>query len=160
MALKFLRRLLPVLLIAATPSVAVLAQAPNDETTTLADELIDCAGLPGDGERLACYDALAQPLLGLDGSTEAATDQALNSFTGKGDWDSETLEIEQPWRVTWQNQGSLLTIELWDSAGELLNVVGNQIGRGGGRSEVLEPGSYRLAVRGTGGWRVQAVAAQ
>jgi hypothetical protein len=157
---KFLRRLLPALLSVALPAGAALAQAPNDETTTLADELIDCAGLPGDGERLECYDALAQPLLGLDGDAEAPTDQAIYGFTGKGDWDSEVLEVERPWRVTWQNQGSLLTIELWDSAGELLNVVGNQIGRGGGRSEVLDPGSYRLAVRGTGGWRVQAVPAQ
>lgn len=133
------------------------AQSGSDETTTLADELMNCAGMPGEGERLECYDTVAQPLLGLEGSEQGVSDEAQHSFTGKGDWDSQQLELEGPWRVTWQNQGSLLTIELWDAAGELLNVVGNQIGRGGGRSEILDPGSYRLAVRGTGGWRVQAV---
>jgi len=136
------------------------AQSGSDETTTLADELLKCAGMPGEGERLECYDAVAQPLLGLEGSQQSVSDEALHSFTGKGDWDSRQLEMKGPWRVTWQNQGSLLTIELWDAAGELLNVVGNQIGRGGGRSDVLNPGNYRLAVRGTGGWRVQAVSAE
>jgi tripartite-type tricarboxylate transporter receptor subunit TctC len=36
-------------------------------------------------------------------------------------------------------------------------IIGNQIGKGGGRSESLDPGSYTLAVRGLGGWRVQVV---
>ena len=143
---------------AMTPVRAQTEQ--SDDTTTLADELIDCAGLAGTAERLACYDALAQPLLGLD---EAATGQgpkALHSFTGKGDWDSEVLEIQAPWRVTWTNQGSLLTVDLLTAQEEILDVIGNQIGSGGGRSKILEPGSYRLAVRGTGGWRVQVIDAK
>jgi hypothetical protein len=81
----------------------------------------------------------------------------MHSFTGKDDWDSQVLEVDKPWRLVWQNQGSLLTVELRSEQDELLDVIGNQIGKGGGRSESLEPGSYRLAVRGLGGWRVQVV---
>ncbi|GAB4356840.1 MAG: hypothetical protein Kow00114_08000 [Kiloniellaceae bacterium] len=139
----------------AAPAV-VLAQA-QDDTTRLADEIIGCAGLENDAERLACFDALAEPLMGLEQAGDGAGPAALHSFTGKDDWDSETLEFEGPWRLVWQNQGSLLTVELRTPQGELVDVVGNQIGRGGGRSEALDPGSYRLAVRGLGGWRVQAV---
>ena len=88
---------------------------------------------------------------------DGGADAARHSFTGRDDWDSEPFEVTQPWRVTWQNEGSLLTVELRGEQGEMLDVIGNQIGRGGGRSEVQEPGVYRLAVRGLGGWRVQVV---
>ncbi|MGF1629565.1 MAG: hypothetical protein ACFCUT_08850 [Kiloniellaceae bacterium] len=129
----------------------------SDDTTKLADEIIGCAALENEAARLECYDAMAQPLLGLDEPTEEGQIAALESFTGKDDWDSEVLEIDAPWRLVWQNQGSLLTVELRSEQNEMLDVIGNQIGRGGGRSDVLEPGSYRLAVRGLGGWRVQVV---
>lgn len=141
--------------IVAAPLVAAAQTGGPEDTTKLADQLISCAGLPGEQERLECYDTLAQPLLGLEEGGAAAT--ALHSFTGRDDWDSEPFEVTQPWRVTWQNEGSLLTVELRGEQGEMLDVIGNQIGRGGGRSEVQEPGVYRLAVRGLGGWRVQVV---
>lgn len=135
---------------------AAVAQTGPEDTTKLADQLVYCAGLTGEQERLRCYDTLARPLLGLKegGETTAA---ARHSFTGRDDWDSEPFEVMQPWRVTWQNEGSLLTVELRTEQGEMLDVIGNQIGRGGGRSEVQPPGVYRLAVRGLGGWRVQVV---
>jgi len=148
------------MLVAAAMSVAQEARAQagaSDDTTKLANEIIGCAALENKDARLECYDELAQPLLGIDDPTGEGKGTALHSFTGKDDWDSEVLEIEGPWRVVWQNQGSLLTVELRSSQHEMLDVIGNQIGRGGGRSEILEPGSYRLAVRGLGGWRIQVV---
>jgi len=126
-----------------------------EDTTKLADQLVYCAGLPTGQERLQCYDELARPLLGL--ADEGGDAAALHSFTGRDDWDSEPFEVRQPWRVAWQNEGSLLTVERLSEQGEMLAVIGNQLGRGGGRSEVQEPGVYRLAVRGLGGWRVQVV---
>lgn len=147
-------------MIACTLFVAVAGEAgaqtagPED-TTKLADQIVKCAGLTDNRPRLECYDELAQPLLGLEEGGEGA--KALHTFTGRDDWDSEAFEISQPWRAVWQNQGSLLTVELRGEQGEMLDVIGNQIGRGGGRSEVVEPGVYRLAVRGLGGWRVQVV---
>jgi hypothetical protein len=136
---------------------AAAQSAAADDTTKLADQIIDCAGLSQNDERLRCYDELAEPLVGIEEPTADGVGQALHSFTGKDDWDSEVLEVDKPWRLVWQNQGSLLTVELRNDQGELLDVIGNQIGKGGGRSESLDPGSYTLAVRGLGGWRVQVV---
>jgi len=136
---------------------SALAQTAEDDTTKLADEIIQCAGLESDAARLECYDELAGPLMGLEKPADSAGPATLHSFTGKDDWDSEALDFTRPWRLVWQNQGSLLTVELRSEQGELIDVIGNQIGRGGGRSETLEPGTYRLAVRGLGGWRVQTM---
>ena len=142
----------------AAGGVASAQSGSEDDTTKLAEEILSCSALQGDGERLACYDALAQPLLGLEETTEQGdAGAALQSFTGTDDWNSEVLEIQRPWRLVWQNNGSLLTVELWTPQEEMLDVIGNQIGQGGGRSEVLGPGSYRLAVRGLGGWNIKVV---
>lgn len=136
---------------------AAAQSAAVDDTTKLADQIIDCAGLSERGERLQCFDEIAAPLVGIEEPTTDGAGEALHSFTGKDDWDSQVLEVDKPWRLVWQNQGSLLTVELRSEQGELLDVIGNQIGKGGGRSESLDPGSYTLAVRGLGGWRVQVV---
>ena len=145
-------------LVLAAAGPAWAQSRDGDDTTKLADEIIDCAGLDDRQERLDCYDAVAEPLLGLEApSAGSEAPAALYSFTGKNDWDSEVLDLAAPWRLVWQNQGSLLTVELRTPQGELVEVIGNQIGKGGGRSAPLEPGSYTLAVRGLGGWRVQVV---
>ncbi|MEO3429662.1 hypothetical protein AAFN88_12430 [Pelagibius sp. CAU 1746] len=129
-----------------------------DDTTKLAEELIDCGGLDDEAKRLACYDGVAAPLVGLERASRSSdAPSALHKFTGKDNWDSDILDVGGPWRLVWQSQGSLLTVELYTPQGELVDVVGNQIGEGGGRSQVLGPGSYRLAVRGLGGWRLQVV---
>lgn len=138
-------------------ATASAQSAASDDTTKLADQIMDCAGLPGDAERLSCYDELAAPLVGMAEPDADGASQALHSFTGKHDWDSEVLNVDTPWRLVWQNQGSLLTVELRTAQGELVGVIGNQIGKGFGRSESLEPGSYTLSVHALGGWRVQLV---
>lgn len=151
--------LFPAVICAVVASGEASAQSQEvDDTTKLAEEIIDCAGLDVNAERLKCYDEVAAPLLGLDDApADSGAATALHQFTGKDNWDSEALEFGKPWRLIWQNQGSLLTVELHTSEGELVDVIGNQIGAGGGRSEVLDPGSYRLAVRGIGAWRLQVV---
>ncbi len=158
-AVAFIALLAVCLLVAMTmlSGRAAAQAAADDDTTRLADQIIDCAGLSENGERLQCYDKLAAPLIGIEEPTAPGGGRALHSFTGKDDWDSEVLEVDKPWRLVWQNQGSLLTVELRSEQNELLDVIGNQIGKGGGRSESLAPGSYRLAVRGLGAWRVQVV---
>jgi hypothetical protein len=132
------------------------SEGAND-ASKLADALIGCAGLTDKAARLECYDALAQPLLGLDDPASGEAGIATHRFTGTDDWDSQTFKVTTPWRLVWQSQGSLLTVELRTPEDEMLDVIGNQIGRGGGRSAQLKPGTYRLAVRGIGGWRVQVV---
>jgi len=136
---------------------AVGQTAAPDDTSKLADEIITCAGLSDSAARLDCFDTVAKPLVGLEVTGDASGGTALQRFIGKDDWDSDVVEITTPWRLVWQNQGSLLTVELRTAQGEMVDVIGNQIGQGGGRSTPIEPGSYRLAVRGLGGWRLQLI---
>lgn len=141
-----------------TAGMAQVQSERPDDTTRLADKLLQCGGIPGEDARLKCYDELARPLMGLEEEPGAGEGvEAIHRFTGTDDWDSEPFEVNKPWRVVWQNQGSLLTVELRTEQNEMVDVIGNQIGRGGGRSDRLDPGVYRLAVRGLGGWRVQVV---
>lgn len=136
------------------------AQSGENGTSKLGDRLISCAGIEDDQDRLGCYDEVAQPLAGLDEDTAEGNANVLQSFAGEDDWDSELFEIEQPWRVTWQTKANILTIELYGPEGELVDVVGNQIGAGGGTSGTLEPGRYRLAARGVGSWQIKALPAE
>ncbi|MEX0923317.1 MAG: hypothetical protein WD489_10600 [Rhodovibrionaceae bacterium] len=131
-------------------------------TSKLGDEMISCASIDDDEERLACYDGLAQPLAGLDDAAneEDGAGQALHSFAGEDDWQSEVFTMEEPWRITWQTQANILTIEVYGPEGELLDVVGNQIGAGGGSSGTLKPGRYSIAARGIGSWRLKVLPAE
>ncbi len=133
-----------------------VAEAPGqDPTTPLANKLLDCAGIEDDAERLGCFDAVTAPLAGI--ADEEAEEQAVQVFRGEDDWDSETLQIDQPWRVTWTAKGNILTLELRDQNGELVSVIGNQIGRGGGSTDILDPGVWRLAVRSIGAWELRVI---
>ncbi len=150
------------LILTAAPVFALpaAAQSGENDASKLGDDLITCASMEDDGERLICYDKLAQPLAGLDAAEPGGAAAALESFTGEDDWDSEVFEVSQPWRITWQTQASILTIELHGSEGELIDVIGNQIGAGGGASGTLEPGRYSLAARGVGSWRIKVLPAE
>ena len=135
------------------------AAAQSGETSSLADELVACAAIRDEGERLACYDGLAQPLARLDAEA-VDEDEILHTFSGKDDGDSGTVDIGQPWRAVWQSDVSILTIELREPDDNLIGTIGFQIGKGGGRSDVQEPGVYKLAMRGNGTWQVNIVPAE
>ncbi|MGF1608777.1 MAG: hypothetical protein ACFCUQ_05235 [Kiloniellales bacterium] len=121
-----------------------------DLTSPLARELLSCMEVEDDGQRLACFDRVTEPLV-----QRAQQDETV--LQGEGDWDSENLTLERPWRLAWHLEGSILTIELRDGIGRLESIVGNQIGAGEGASEVLRPGTWRLAVRAVGTWEVRVV---
>src|SRR3546814_16571414 len=80
----------------------------EDDTTKLAAEILSCLALKNETARLACYDALAQPLLGLETLGQADSGALLN-FTGTAGWDYVVLQINTPWRLVWQTQRSLHT---------------------------------------------------
>lgn len=136
------------------------AQSGENSASKLGDDLISCAGVEDDQERLACYDEVAQPLAGLEEENAEGGSKVIESFAGEDDWDSEIFEIDQPWRVTWQTKANILTIELYGPEGELLEVIGNQIGAGGGSSATLEPGRYYLGARGVGSWQMKVLPAE
>ena len=143
------------------PAAAQTESATGDGgISKLGNDLISCAAIENDQARLACYDDLAQPLAGLEKDNAKGEVEVLQSFAGEDDWDSEVFEIEKPWRVTWQTKANILTIELYGPDGELIDVIGNQIGAGGGTSGTLEPGRYYLGARGVGSWQIKVLPAK
>jgi len=136
-------------------TVAATAQS-STASQTLADQVIACAAIDENGARLACYDEVVEPLLGL-GADDAAPGSV--DFVGRGHWDSDVFTVEHPFWIVWESHAKTLTIELHGPGGDLLALIGPQIGEGSGRSEeVFDPGDYRVGVRATDGeWRVRAV---
>ena len=137
-------------------SAPVLAQEAStiDLTSSLARELSSCIAIEDDAARLACFDAVAEPLAQAQHETEEAVSKVLQ---GEGDWDSEVFTMDGPWYIAWTLEGSILTVELHDHDDQLSNVVGNQIGAGEGTSPALDPGDWLLAIRAVGAWQVQIV---
>lgn len=129
-------------------------------STELVDELVACTAIEDPDERLACFDAVAEPLTGLTAEDGEDASESLYSFVGKDDVDTETVEIGESWRAVWKSEASVLTIELRGPEGDLIDTIGFQIGTGNGRSNVHSPGSYTFAIRGAGNWRVDIVAAE
>jgi len=138
-----------------TMSSAAVAQSSTADRT-LADQVIACAAIDANDARLACYDKLAEPLLGLGAGEES---QASADFVGRGHWDSDVFTVNHPFRIVWESRAKTLTIELHGPGGDLLALIGPQIGEGSGRSDkIFDPGDYRVGVRATDGeWRVSAV---
>lgn len=118
------------------------------------ERLFRCVDIPDDTLRVQCYDALVRPLADARVDSEFQNEITLYAFSGRDDHDTETLTIEHPWRARWVFEGSILTIELRQPNGELVNIVGNQIGAGHGNTELLDPGTYQLAIRGLGKWQI------
>jgi hypothetical protein len=130
------------------------AQAQDPGSEGMADKIVNCASIEADVDRLFCFDELARPLVGLAGD-EDADDTALFVFKGSSHWQSDPLDIEGQWRATWQFDASIFSVELRDEKGFLIRTITSQTGQGGGRSDVLEPGRYRLSVRSLGDWTVR-----
>ena len=113
-----------------------------------------CVSIEQESLRLQCYDSVLQPLAEVHGAPMEDAGSALHSFSGRGDYDTEVLAIEQAWRVRWMLDGSILSIELRASDDTLLDTIGYQIGAGYGESGLLKPGTYRIAVRALGSWQL------
>jgi len=153
-----LDKLLPASLLAAAwlaggAALAGAQDAEEFESTTL-ERLFRCVDVAEESLRVQCYDAVVQPLAEARVDPEFEQDHTFYAFSGRDDHDTETLTIEQPWRARWVFEGSILTIELRLANGELVNIVGNQIGAGHGETDLLEPGAFRLAVRAIGKWQI------
>lgn len=134
---------------------AAAQEAPTvDLTSPLARELLSCVAIEDDAARLACFDRTAAPLARAEQEAEEA---AVKVLQGSGDWDSEFFAMDGPWHVAWALDGSILTLELSERDGQRRDIVGNQIGSGEGVSRTLDPGTWQLAVRAVGGWRVRVV---
>lgn len=117
----------------------------------LAGEIAACRMVEDPTERLRCYDAAA------DADAEAGVvddGRVVLELAGEDDFDSDSFVSPSPWHLRWETEGSIFTVELRDMAGELIGIIGNQIGRGEDRSPVQAPGEYMLAVRAIGAWQL------
>lgn len=130
------------------------AQDAEDPAPAAVQQLLRCVDLSEEALRLQCYDAVMEPLADARVDAGFEEEHTLHAFSGRDDHDTETLTMEQPWWARWVFDGSILTIELRLTNGELVNIVGNQIGAGHGNTAVLEPGAYQLAVRAIGKWQI------
>ncbi|MFC4351263.1 hypothetical protein ACFOW6_06875 [Fodinicurvata halophila] len=122
----------------------------------LESELTACRMIEDATERLQCYDKIVTGEAE-SGDIIAADEETIINIAGEDDFDSKVFTAEEEWHLRWTSQGSIMTIELRDFAGELIGIVGNQIGAGEGRSETLDPGEYMLAVRAIGEWEIFAI---
>lgn len=103
--------------------------------------LAGCAAIPADGDRLACYDALAR-------------DRAGVSFSGFGNGATGIFETFGPAVLIYESDDVILVLYLEDDAGRLVQNL-HLGGQGEGRYRLPGPGRYRVQVDASGGWRVR-----
>lgn len=115
----------------------------------LAAQVAACSMLQDPTDRLSCYDEAA----GREGDPVVAEGVILD-LAGSDDFDSDTFVVAAPWHIRWDSAGSIFTVELQNIAGELIGIIGNQIGAGNDRSDPQPPGEYQLAVRAIGEWQI------
>jgi hypothetical protein len=58
------------------------------------------------------------------------------------------------WTIDWTSYSGVLQVYVLKN-GHVVSFAANQSGRGSGQSKVTTPGTYRLQIAGTGGWKVQ-----
>ena len=139
--------------IAFSPTIT-LAQSSTPEAAVI-DDLIQCMSIDDDQSRLQCYDSELRQLADLSAE---GPDEAAQTFTGRGEWQSEPFVMDAPWRLAWQSKTDLLTIQMTGpTALQQQAIVDNQIGAAAGRSSPQEPGEYRLIVRALGEWQIFAI---
>lgn len=146
------------LTVASLTLLPVIAYGQGSELTVGATrKLVSCLRIEAPMERLDCYDEVVDRLSRMAEPGGPEGESLVESFVGADDWDSPVLEMKRSWHVAWRTETNILTIELRGTRGEHLTVVGHQIGSGTGQSDPIEPGVYRLALRGFGDWRIDVV---
>ncbi|MEW5420657.1 hypothetical protein [Amorphus sp. 3PC139-8] len=119
------------------------------------EPLLGCRELQDSQERLACFDREVASLAPVE---ETNAPGSLMEFNGAGEWTSPEIDIDQPWRVVWSSQQSIFTLERRTADDQLDTVIGFKTGAGEGQSDVGQPGTYRLGVRGSeGSWHLTVV---
>lgn len=110
-------------------------------TNAHADDLAACRALSNPAERLACYDALPLP-----GAT---------AFQGKGSGMAGPFTITSPRMLEFESDDAILVAYLLDDAtGSVVQNL-HHGGAGAGHFLVERPGTYRLQVNASGGWRIR-----
>lgn len=117
--------------------------------------MLGCRELEDPEERLTCFDREAGAFAPAEVPGEPGK---LLEFSGAGEWTSNEFDVDQPWRVVWISEQSIFTLERRMSDGQFDTVIGFMTGKGEGQSDVSQPGTYRLGIRGTSGsWKLTII---
>lgn len=151
---RLYRLWLPAVLLTVWSAEAVSQNSPPHEDAAI-ERLFTCVDLEPGSLRLQCYDSIMRPLADARPDPDFGGESTIEVFSGQDDLDIELITIEQPWRLRWALDGSMLSVELREGDNSLIDIIGNQIGAGHGASaKTLAPGSYRIAVRAIGAWQL------
>lgn len=104
-------------------------------------DLPACRALPDDGARLACYDALPLP--------------AAMAFSGNGSGMAGPFTITAPRMLGFASDDAILVAYLLDDATGAVVQNLHHGGAGAGRFLIEAPGTYRVQVNASGGWRIE-----
>ena len=103
-------------------------------------DLAACRALSDEGARLACYDALPVP-----GTT---------AFQGKGSGMAGPFSVTDPQMLAFESDDAILVAYLLnDKTGEVVQNL-HRGGAGIGHFLIETPGTYRVQVNASGGWRI------
>ena len=106
-----------------------------------AGELSDCRALSDDRARLACYDALPLP-----GGT---------FFEGQGSGMAGPFTVTGPQMLGFESDDAILVAYLLDGTTGAVVQNLHHGGAGTGHFLIEMPGTYRLQVNASGGWRIE-----
>jgi hypothetical protein len=133
-----------------------VAAQTSGETGTITEDIVNCASIADDGQRLSCFDRSVAQLLG-QGAGQGE-DAALEFVGEDGSWTSDVVTIDRKWHIVWQSTAVQMTVELRSAEDHLLSVAATQVGEGSGQSSPFDPGAYRLNVRAVNGeWRLLVI---
>lgn len=104
-------------------------------------DLAACRALPDDAARLACYDALPLP-----GAT---------AFQGKGSGMAGPFTVTGPRTLGFASDDAILVAYLLDDATGAVVQNLHHGGAGTGHFLIETPGTYRVQVNASGGWRIE-----
>ncbi len=122
-------------------SILLLLVAGPAAARDLTAGVAACRSHADDIARLSCYDALP---VGGD----------VVEYSGAGSAFTPEFAITRPTRLSFESRDAVMVMYLLDAQG---NVVQNlHKGGAGGDSYMIEtPGTYRVQVNATGGWRIE-----
>lgn len=120
--------------------LALLCLAAPAAAVDLAAGLLACRTHSDIAARLACYDALpAKP--------------ATKEFRGAGSQVTPPFDLAAPTLLQFESMDAIMVIYLLDASGAVIQNL-HQAGAGTGSFLIAQPGSYRLQINASGGWRI------
>ncbi len=75
-------------------------------------------------------------------------------FSGNGGKNTRPFTVYEPWEISWNADGDIFQLYLYDMTGDLIGVPANQGSSGKGTSFQVEKGQFYLQVNAIGSWTI------